>query len=179
MFCVDVDQWNSQVAIMATLPSQPSPQVVTRTTSGAANDNKVINMTTFVLQQCCQQKRDICLLQLPHQLYSYQIWVQNIVRFLQSITKIFLNFNYKLCTLNGRAGSRFVPSQWDMSLRSNAVSHWLGANLESALKWYCTKWIIQQCTLARIISLRFCIHHITILTILKPGQKLVRISYIL
>ena len=26
-----------------------------------------------------------------------------------------------------------APSQWETSLRSNAVSHWLGANLESAL----------------------------------------------
>ena len=32
-----------------------------------------------------------------------------------------------------KAYSRLVPSQWEMSLQSNAVSHWLGANLESAL----------------------------------------------
>ena len=32
-----------------------------------------------------------------------------------------------------RADSRLAPSQWEMSLQSNAVSHWLGANLESAL----------------------------------------------
>ena len=31
------------------------------------------------------------------------------------------------------ADSRFAPSQWDTSLQSNAVSHWLGANLEPAL----------------------------------------------
>ena len=29
--------------------------------------------------------------------------------------------------------SRFAPSQWETSLQSNAVSHWLGAKLESAL----------------------------------------------
>ena len=29
--------------------------------------------------------------------------------------------------------SRFAPNQWETSLQSNAVSHWLGANLESAL----------------------------------------------
>ena len=29
--------------------------------------------------------------------------------------------------------SRLAPSQWETSLQSNAVSHWLGANLESAL----------------------------------------------
>ena len=32
-----------------------------------------------------------------------------------------------------RADSRFMPSQRETSLQSNAVSHWLGANLESAL----------------------------------------------
>ena len=34
---------------------------------------------------------------------------------------------------NTRAGSGLGPSQWETSLQSNAVSHWLGANLESAL----------------------------------------------
>ena len=33
-----------------------------------------------------------------------------------------------------RADSSFAPSQWETSLQSNAVSHWLGANLESALQ---------------------------------------------
>ena len=32
-----------------------------------------------------------------------------------------------------RADSRLVPSQWVTSLQSNAISHWLGTNLESAL----------------------------------------------
>ena len=31
--------------------------------------------------------------------------------------------------------SRLVPSQWETSLQSNAISHWLGANLESALSF--------------------------------------------
>ena len=34
-----------------------------------------------------------------------------------------------------RAHSRFAPSQWEMALLSNKVSHWLSASLESAL-WY-------------------------------------------
>ena len=38
-----------------------------------------------------------------------------------------------------RADSRLVPSQWQTSLQSHAVSHWLGSNLESALV-YCCKW---------------------------------------
>ena len=32
-----------------------------------------------------------------------------------------------------RADFRLAPSQWETSLQSNAVSHWLGENLESAL----------------------------------------------
>ena len=31
-----------------------------------------------------------------------------------------------------RAGYRFEPSQWETALLCNDVSHWLGANLESA-----------------------------------------------
>ena len=33
-----------------------------------------------------------------------------------------------------RADFSFVPSQWKMSLQSNAVSHWLGTNLELSLE---------------------------------------------
>ena len=32
-----------------------------------------------------------------------------------------------------RADSRFTPSQWEMALLCNNVSHWLGTNLESVL----------------------------------------------
>ena len=32
-----------------------------------------------------------------------------------------------------RADSRLAPSQWEMLLQSNTISHWLGANLESNL----------------------------------------------
>ena len=32
-----------------------------------------------------------------------------------------------------RVDSRFAPGQWEMSLQSNAISHWLGTNLDSAL----------------------------------------------
>ena len=36
-----------------------------------------------------------------------------------------------------KADSRFAPSQWETALLCNDVSHWLGANLESALcEWY-------------------------------------------
>ena len=35
-----------------------------------------------------------------------------------------------------RADSKLAPSWWGTSFQSNAVSHWLGTNLESALKWF-------------------------------------------
>ena len=37
-----------------------------------------------------------------------------------------------------RADSRYVPNQWETSLQSIAVSHWLGANLDSALSVFFT-----------------------------------------
>ena len=38
-----------------------------------------------------------------------------------------------MCGNYNRDDSRFAPSKWEMSSQSNAVSHWLGTNLESAL----------------------------------------------
>ena len=52
-----------------------------------------------------------------------------------------------------RADSKLAPSQWETSLQSNAVSHWLGANLESAIcvsyhiVAYPTYW--EMCTLTK------------------------------
>ena len=49
-----------------------------------------------------------------------------------------------------RADSRFATSQWETSLQSNAVSHWLGTNQESALLFalwtpgWCNRWIISN-----------------------------------
>ena len=39
--------------------------------------------------------------------------------------------------ISGRTDSRLTPSQWETSLESSAVPHWLGANLESALSGWC------------------------------------------
>ena len=35
-----------------------------------------------------------------------------------------------------KADSRFAPTQWETLIQSKSVSHWQGANLESALKAY-------------------------------------------
>ena len=46
----------------------------------------------------------------------------------------------------GKEVIRFAPSQWETALLCNGVSHWLGANLESAL--HCNRPLAQtpQCT---------------------------------
>ena len=54
----------------------------------------------------------------------------NMVRIALFVTQAILDF---LVQVVGRADSGFALSQWETSLQSNAVSHWLGANLESAL----------------------------------------------
>ena len=46
---------------------------------------------------------------------------------LKSIFRHFVNYIYN------RAYARLAPGQWEASLQSNAVSHWLCVNLESAL----------------------------------------------
>ena len=47
-----------------------------------------------------------------------------------------------------KADYRFASNQWETSLQSNAVSHWLGASLDSALNYswwqaplWCHKWM--------------------------------------
>ena len=42
---------------------------------------------------------------------------------------------------SSRVDSRLAPSQWETSLQSNTVSHWLGTNLESALGQGHVRWI--------------------------------------
>ena len=44
---------------------------------------------------------------------------------------------------NYKADSRFAPSQWETTLLCNGVSHWLGANLESALNCHCSLSLLQ------------------------------------
>ena len=43
---------------------------------------------------------------------------------------------------NHRAESKLAPSQWEMSLQSNAISHWLGANPETS-DWPSVIWLVQ------------------------------------
>ena len=44
-----------------------------------------------------------------------------------------LSVHVELVVHQYRADLRLAPSQWETPLQSNAISHWLGANLKSAL----------------------------------------------
>ena len=60
-----------------------------------------------------------------------------------------------------RADSRLAPSQWVMSLQSNAISDWLDTNLESALKWPLTTFKNSWC---------HCFHPQITLTVLNSSK---------
>ena len=49
------------------------------------------------------------------------------------ITFVIISIAIAFRWIEHRADSRLAPSQWETSLQSNTVYHWLGANLESAL----------------------------------------------
>ena len=67
-----------------------------------------------------------------------------------------------------RADCRFAPSQWEMSLQSNAVSHWLGANLKSALPGpYCGRWYGIECQ-----CLAYKVIHGCLRSDINPGTRL-------
>ena len=77
-------------------------------------------------------------------------WNGNARRWNHYILRSFLLGRYD------RADSRFAPSQWETSLQSNAVSHWLVANLESAMyeivSWrYASGYLMWKCGLFTVV----------------------------
>ena len=48
---------------------------------------------------------------------------------------VMVSYGVLIDKIDSRADSRFVPSQWETALLCNDISHWLGANLESALDY--------------------------------------------
>ena len=66
----------------------------------------------------------------------------------------------KNCGFNSikrRADSRLVPSQWETSLQSNAVSHWLGTNLESTLKPSAFSYVVNAFIFTPHMSCMWCL----------------------
>ena len=63
-----------------------------------------------------------------HFVYKYIQYVNIQYKYIQCYARVATNPLMQI-----RADSRFAPSQWETSLQSNTISHWLGTNLESAL----------------------------------------------
>ena len=73
----------------------------------------------------------------------YVLWFKNKFLFHVGGLSLFPCYKPDACWDNGwyrwkygdgyRVDSRLAPSQWETLLQCNGVSHWLGANLESAL----------------------------------------------
>ena len=77
-----------------------------------------------------------------------------------------------------RADSRFAHSQWETSLQSNVVSHWLGANLESALSLNSFKAVLVKCNLnkkAKHIALSI---RITWVDLMSDSQHTINTPYL-
>ena len=65
-------------------------------------------------------------------IYIYIYIYMNSIDMSESCNNPFKLNHYKTVCIC-RADSRLAPSQWETSLQSNAVSHWMDTNLESAL----------------------------------------------
>ena len=63
---------------------------------------------------------------------SLRDWYQDLT-VIHGDPHIIIDFLWSQCHEIPRADSMFVPSQWEMELLCNNVSHWLGASLESGL----------------------------------------------
>ena len=119
---------------MPTPSSLAAPQAVTTTTYGAASDAAL-----SIFSECVDTSITDAVYQ-PEILFIFCISSRTVL-----MVATFKRFTVNLAPtlrwpgIRGvastfpTADSRLAPSQWETSLQSNAVSHWLGANLESAL----------------------------------------------
>ena len=126
----------------------------------------IIHMYREVLVTAFFKCSDISKVSLLNQTYLIQIpyhWVL-----------FHAPYSYTRCGKLGyvihiRADSRLTPSQWDTSLQSKAVSHWLGANLESAMHmisnkrdwtWWSMEIAIKRCWGSKYIAGCIMLRHI-------------------
>ena len=87
------------------------------------------------------------------EMFYGQEWLPKIIMLIvhdEHLTDFCLNYASVLPVLvqYSRADSRFVPSQWQTALQSNALFHWLGASLESAL------YFMQYCVVQEYVKIR-------------------------
>ena len=113
------------------------------------------------------------------------MWVEFSELEMQSFQKGYALIRIRLVNFQhsetSRADSRFVPSKWETALLCNDVSHWLGANLESALnlsKKHFSNGLIGEVVLLRDKIQMIYKEHATIMIIFmnifkRPPLKLV------
>ena len=75
-------------------------------------------------------KSDLCPLQLSNIVPPTDMWRNNNIIITKTTSR---RWSDDLDNTEAGYDCRLAPSQWETPLQSNAVSHWLGANLESAL----------------------------------------------
>ena len=66
-------------------------------------------------------------------LKQWPAWLRPCITWSHVIDHVLGRINRSSTSIRSIADSRLAPSQWETSLQSNAISHWLGENLESAL----------------------------------------------
>ena len=79
------------------------------------------------INDCCTSALAVCKVygQLLYKMFEYfKSWIIELYWLL--VMGVFKHY---------RANSRLALSQWETSLQSNAISHWLDTNLESALHY--------------------------------------------
>ena len=72
-------------------------------------------------------------LQQENNRWQTYIWYKSYKNKILTLFHLNLSSAGWFCKYSHKADSRLAPSQWETSLQSNAISHWLGANLKSAL----------------------------------------------
>ena len=99
----------------------------------------IIHFSLWLLSQLISN-RESTVIKFQRWNYNKDLWI-----------KIMIMIFYS--PWNHRDDSRLVPCQWETLLQSNVASHWLGANLESALnqlfwkkKWICLSHNCSRCS---------------------------------
>ena len=133
--------WRQVIAMMSILPPLMASGAVDMTTCGTTNKYKVGTMTTHGFHSVNPMKTGFVWpltqqIQMEFEISNFPVdflWLFAEVSLVKSPSG---NCNWWLVNIgsgNGRADSRFALSQWETALLCNDVSHWPGANLESAL----------------------------------------------
>ena len=106
---------------------------------------KIFLKVIFWMSLCCQE---VLYLEDDSSLWtdSWESWTSGAYSNLEGYGWNWPVLNLKMAQNDTkhmhRTDSRFNPSQWEMALFCNDITHWLGASLESALYAYFFGWTL-------------------------------------